>query len=81
VTDGQILSRLTDIFREVFDRPNLTLTPTTTADQVVGWDSLMNVRLFVATEMGFGVRFNTSEITSLKMVGDLISLIKAKGKR
>jgi len=81
VTDGEILSQLTDIFREVFDRPDLTLTPTTTAAQVPGWDSLMNVRLFVATEMEFGARFDTSEINSLKNVGDLINLIKSKGKR
>jgi acyl carrier protein len=45
---------------------------------VHGWDSLMNVRLFVATEMEFGTRFDTAEINSLRNVGDLVRLIKAK---
>jgi acyl carrier protein len=71
---------LTTVFREVFDRSDLSLTSATTADQVAGWDSLMNVRLFVATEMEFDTRFDTSEITSLKNVGDLVNLINAKAK-
>jgi len=80
MTDEQILLRLTDVFRDVFDRYDIVLTPATTADQVNGWDSLMNVRIFVATEMEFGARFDTAEISSLRNVGDLIRLISAKSK-
>jgi len=80
MTDEQILVRLTDVFRDVFDRSDLVLTQSTTADQVNGWDSLMNVRIFVATEMEFGTRFDTAEISSLRNVGDLIRLINAKSK-
>jgi acyl carrier protein len=78
MTEQHILDRLTEVFRDVFDRPDLTLGLSTTADQVHGWDSLMNVRLFVATEMEFGTRFDTAEINSLRNVGDLVKLIKAK---
>jgi acyl carrier protein len=80
MTDEQILVRLTDVFRDVFDRYDLVLTQSTTADQVNGWDSLMNVRIFVATEMEFGMRFDTAEISSLRNVGDLIRLISAKSR-
>jgi acyl carrier protein len=81
MTDEQILSRLTDVFRDVLDQPNLTLEPGTTAEQVDGWDSLMNVRLFVATELEFGTRFDTVEINSLRDVGDLVKLISTKTTR
>ena len=78
VNDAEILDRLNGVFRDVFDQPEMTVSPSTTADQVPGWDSLMNVRLFVSTEMEFGTRFDTAEITSLRNVGDLVTLIKAK---
>jgi acyl carrier protein len=74
----EILSKLTNIFRDVFDRPDLVLTNETTADKVEGWDSLMNVRLFVAMEMEFHIRFSTAEINSLSHVGDLVKLIASK---
>ena len=78
VNDAEILDRLNGVFRDVFDQPEMTVSPSTTADQVPGWDSLMNVRLFVSTEMEFGTRFHTAEITTLRHVGDLVTRIKAK---
>ena len=76
--DGQIAARLTQTFRFVFDNPNLQLTPATTANEVEGWDSIMHINLIVAAEKEFGVRFTTSEVMSLRNVGDLTELITRK---
>lgn len=73
------LSRLQDVFREVFEDDDLTLTPSTSAADIDEWDSLMHVTLILAVEGAFGVRFTSAQVSSLETVGDLVSLIEARG--
>jgi len=73
------LSRLQDVFREVFEDDDLTLTPSTSAADLEEWDSLMHVTLILAVEGAFGVRFTSAQVSSLETVGDLVSLIEALG--
>ncbi len=47
----------------------------TTAGMVPGWDSLSHIRVIMAVEDEFGVRFRTVELLSLRNVGDLQALI------
>jgi acyl carrier protein len=70
--------RLQNVFRDIFADPQLTLTPMMTAYDVAGWDSLAHVELLMAVETEFGIRFTTSEIASLKQVGDLQEMIRSK---
>lgn len=69
------LERLNEVFREVFDNEDLSLNSATTAKDIEGWDSLMHVTLIVNVEKAFGVRFSSSEVASLKNVGELVQLI------
>jgi len=80
VTNEQIYARLTDVFRDVFDNESLQLEPETTSRDIAGWDSLNHVSLIAATEMRFGVRFNTAELESLHNVGQLVEVIQSKAK-
>jgi acyl carrier protein len=73
-----ILGQLTPIMREVFDNDDLTATADLTANRVEGWDSLANVRLFIAIEQKFKIRFSAPEMSGLKNVGELVSLIEKK---
>jgi acyl carrier protein len=50
----------------------------TTADMVPGWDSLSHVRVIMAVEDSYGIRFKTLELIRLKNVGQLQQLIDAK---
>lgn len=75
---AEILSRVTDIMRDVFEEDDLVATEETTSDDVAEWDSTNHVRLMVAVESEFGVTFETNEITSPDNVGDLLDLIQAK---
>jgi acyl carrier protein len=77
----QILAELTDLFRDVFERPDLTLTRQTTAQDVEGWDSVNHINVIVAAEMHFGVKFKTAELDEMKNVGELVDLIGQKMKR
>jgi acyl carrier protein len=78
MTKEEILAELTQIFRGIFDDDDLQITPATSADDISEWDSLKHINIVVAAEMEFKVKFQTSEIESLKNVGELVDLIAAK---
>jgi acyl carrier protein len=75
------LPRVNELFREVFEDEDLRVGRETTAMDVAGWDSLMHVRLVLEVEKAFHVRFRSSEIASLKNVGDLVDLIDRRANR
>jgi acyl carrier protein len=78
MTTEQIYAELTRIFREVFQNEDLVITPTTTADDVKGWDSVTHVNVMLAIEMELHVVFNTSEIDEMRTVGELVGAIERK---
>ena len=75
---ADILSRLCDLFQEVFDDDELCVSRETTAADVEEWDSLMHVSIILAAEREFSVRFSSSEVATLLDVGQLVDLIDAK---
>lgn len=76
----ELLETLNGIFRKVLKRDDITLTESTTARDVDGWDSLTNMVLLTEIEKKFGVRFSFREIVKLKNVGDLCLTIQNKTK-
>jgi acyl carrier protein len=60
------------------DLDDFELTRTTTADSVPGWDSLSHVRIIVAVEAEYGIRFSTRNVLKMKQVGDLEDLVERK---
>ncbi|ANF50421.1 acyl carrier protein [Chryseobacterium glaciei] len=74
----EILSKLSEIFREELDNEDITLTEETTANDVEEWDSLSHIQLIVAVEKAFKVRFTSSEIQSWNTVGEMASSIASK---
>jgi acyl carrier protein len=78
VSETDILAELTKIFREIFGDDTIVLTPETTADDVEGWDSFNHINILVATEVRFGIKFQTAEIEGMRNVGELVHLIGEK---
>jgi len=76
-----VSARLTEVFRDVFDDPQLEITPATTAREVDAWDSIKHIDLIVAVEKAFGVKFTTREAQSMRNVGELMNLIVQKGRK
>jgi acyl carrier protein len=75
---NEIVSRLTPIFRDVFNDNTLEITEGMTAADVATWDSLSNINMIVAVEKAFGVKFSIKDVRTLKNVGELLALIKRK---
>ena len=75
---SEIKSRLTPIFRDVFNDDALVVTEDMTAAEVPTWDSLSNINMIIAVEKTFGVKFSIKDVRNLKNVGELLDLIKRK---
>jgi len=78
VETEEIYSKFTTIFRDIFDDETLVASPTLSAKDVPGWDSLRNIRLVLTVEKAFGIRLTASEIGRLQNVGDLARLVQSK---
>jgi acyl carrier protein len=74
----EVKTKLTSIFHDIFDDDAIVLRPDLTADDVPEWDSLSHVRLILAVQKQFGVKFSAAQTANLKNVGELIELISAK---
>jgi len=75
---NEIVSRLTPIFRDVFNNDTLVVSEGMTAKDVPTWDSLSNINMIIAVEKAFGVKFRIKDVRALKNVGELLELIKSK---
>jgi acyl carrier protein len=76
--DPEILYELTEIFRECFDDEAIILAPTTTARDIEAWDSAKMVILILTVEDRFAITMRSTDIESLRCVGDWIATIKAR---
>lgn len=78
MTMDAMLDQLQSVFRDVFEDDDITIDRHTSADDVEGWDSLMHVSLMINVERVFGVKFSTTQVASLKNVGELMDLIESR---
>ncbi len=60
------------------DRDDIVISTEMTADDVEDWDSLAHVRLIVAIEQAFGIKFANAEVDGFKRVGDLIDAVQKR---
>lgn len=74
------LETVQSIMRDVFDLPELQVTPALTAQDVEEWDSISHISLVVALEKEFSIRFALGELQSLQNVGEMLALIEKKCK-
>lgn len=73
------LEKLREIMIDVFDADDdLVVVPETSAEDIDEWDSLSHIRLMVAIERAFDIKFKGSEIDGLKNIGDLVAVIDTK---
>lgn len=71
------IERIQMVIADVLDEDKPVNEMTVAAD-FENWDSLGNIRLFMALENEFDIRFATAEISGLKNVGELVRAIDTK---
>ena len=77
----EIFERLDEVFQDVFDDDTISVNPGTTAKDIDDWDSLEHIRLIAAVEREFGMRFKMGEVSSMKNVGEMASIIASRATR
>ncbi len=71
----EVFEKLTEIFREVFDDETITISDTTVAGDIEGWDSLMHITLIGTVEDEFDMKFAMKDVVGMKNVGEMVQLI------
>jgi acyl carrier protein len=74
----EIADKLNTVFRHVFQDPSLQVHDAMTAGEVANWDSLSHMTMIQEVEKAFGIKFKLKEITRMKDVGDMATLIQEK---
>lgn len=72
------LSKVQEIFGELFDIHPQAVSLQTKAADVPGWDSVGHLSLCGALEETFEIRFETSEFAEMNDVHTIVSVIKSK---
>ena len=78
LNEAEVYDQLTEIFRDVFMRDDMTLNADLSAKDVEGWDSFRQIEIILAVEQRFDIHMTTRELDSLRSVGDLVRVIEAK---
>ena len=81
MNEKQVYARLNRIFQEVFDDDSIYVDANTTADDIEDWDSLEHITLIAAVEAEFKMRFKMNEVSTMKNVGEMASIIMKRAKR
>lgn len=76
----EILVKLTEIFRDIFDLDDVVITPDTVSDDIEDWDSLEHINLISAVESTFKMKFKMKEVSTMKNVGEMMDIIAERTK-
>ncbi len=68
----EIFDKIVEILRDEFEDDELTVTDSTAAIDVDGWDSLAHLSVVHEIENVFNIKFNVGEISEFKNVGEMV---------
>jgi acyl carrier protein len=80
MADAAIYTALDEIFRDVFLRDDLVLSPELSAKDVSGWNSLKQIEILIAVQEHFSIKFRAADLDNMNNVGDLMPMIAAKAR-
>ncbi|TRZ42527.1 acyl carrier protein [Robertkochia solimangrovi] len=75
---SEIIEKLNQVFKDVFEDESISISPETVAADIDTWDSLNHIYLVVEIENEFNVKFETSEVAQWKNVGDIIESLNSR---
>lgn len=78
MTREEVMAKVTEIFRDVFDDDELIITDATNSSDIEDWDSLEHIALIVSMEKEFDMKFDIKEVNKLENVGGMIDMIMSK---
>lgn len=73
-----LLSALSSIIRRELDDSSIQVSESTIIDAIDGWDSVAHVRIIVAVETHFAIRFDPDEYMDFQTVGEVADRLREK---
>jgi acyl carrier protein len=74
----QVLPKVQEAFKSVFDVAPESLTLATSAGDIPGWNSLGHLSLTTQLEQTFGITFDVDELMEMENVREIVRIISAK---
>ena len=78
---NEVIARLNEVFRDVFDDDSIVVNDSTTSADIDDWDSIEHINLIGAVEDEFGMRFKMKEVSGMKNVGEMINIVCERGTK
>ncbi len=75
MTRSEILEKVIEICKDVFEDDDLILTESSSSSDVEEWDSLSHLSLISDVEDEFSIKLTLDEISNSKNLGELVSAI------
>ena len=75
MTRDEVLTKLTGVFRSVFDDDGIVLTPATTSADIEEWDSLNQIKIILAAERALNLKLNARKVNTLENVGQMLDYV------
>jgi acyl carrier protein len=73
-----VLQQIRQIAADIFSLPMEAVTPESSPNTIVNWDSLQHVNLVLALEQNFNVQFGPEEITEMSNIKLIVLLLEEK---
>jgi acyl carrier protein len=75
----EIDMKLEELFARILREPITVFSDAASPSTVRSWDSLRHIELLMAAEAAYGIRFETSEVTTIRTLGCMRGMLKQKG--
>jgi len=78
MTESDVYSRITPIFRSTLDNATLVLHGAMTTKDIPRLDSFRYVDIILQIEEALNIRIRPREANAVKNIGDLVALVQSK---
>lgn len=75
---SEIVSKIQEVSRDVFDIDDLEVTLETALSDIEGWDSFAKINLFSSLEKELSVKFTIVDMGKMNIVSDIITIVREK---
>ena len=71
--------KVVEVIAEILRIDPATLHDRSDAQSTPGWDSLRHIEIMLAIETAYDVRLSIAEMTALRHLGDIETVLRSKG--
>jgi len=75
MTRTEMMESISKLIRDIFDDESILISEQSSAKDIDDWDSLNNIKIVIAVEKKFKIRFKAAEIRTWNNVGEMCDSI------